>query len=47
MDLVDGARGVRESVEKRTSAKVWLVKERLIGATIRRRSAARCNTIHT
>ena len=27
MDAVDGARGVRVSVEKRTAAKVWLVKE--------------------
>jgi hypothetical protein len=39
-----GARGVRVSVEKRTAAKVWLVKERLIGATIRRPSASRCDT---
>ena len=44
MDAVDGARGVRVSVEKRTAAKVWLVKERLIGATIRRPGASHCDT---
>lgn len=44
MDAVDGTGGVRVSVEKRTAAKIWLVKERLIGATVRRPSAAGCGT---
>lgn len=44
MDAVDGARGVRVSVEKRTAANVWLVKERLMGGTIRMRRASRCGT---
>lgn len=44
MDAIDGARGVRVNVEKRMAAKVWLVKVRLIGATIRMLSALRCGT---
>lgn len=45
MDTGDEVQGVRVKVEKRTAAKIWRVKERLIGAAVSMLSAStvRCN----